>query len=53
MIKIWVNRLIAGTQNWLDVPSKRRPEVLKELDQRVSNGEITKEERNKIVLIGE
>lgn len=43
MAKIWANRLIAGTFTWDDVPAKRKPAVLTELEARVASGEITQE----------
>lgn len=43
MIKIWANRLVAGTKTWEDVPSARKEAVLAELKGRVVIGEITAE----------
>lgn len=54
--KIWVNRLIAGTQTWEQMPDFRREAVKEELRRRVINGEpgnrnssITKERYAEIV----
>ena len=51
MVKIWANRLIAGTQVWSSVPEKRVDEVKAELESRVALGEITQEQFD--LIIGE
>lgn len=43
MVKIWANRLIAGTQIWADVPANRKDAVRVELQSRVDAGLITAE----------
>lgn len=48
MAKIWVNRLIAGTKTWDDVPTNRKAAVLAELADRVEIGEITAEQYKEI-----
>ena len=49
MVKIWANRLIAGTQVWASVPEKRKEEVKAELQARIANGEISQEQYDAIV----
>lgn len=48
MVKIWANRLIAGTKTWDEVPASRKTAVLTELKERVVIGEITAERYEEI-----
>ena len=48
MVKIWANRLIAGTKTWDEVPTARKAAVLTELKERVEIGEITAERYEEI-----
>ena len=49
MIKIWANRLIAGTKVWADVPEERKLAVREELQSRVDAGLITADQMAAIV----
>ena len=49
MVKIWANRLIAGTQTFAKVPNSRKNEVKAELQARVDSGEITAEHMASII----
>lgn len=48
MDKIWANRLIAGTKEWAEMPTSRRPRVKRELAKRVAEGEIDAERYKEI-----
>ena len=48
MDKIWANRLIAGTKEWAEMPTSRRPGVKRELAKRVAGGEISDERYKEI-----
>ena len=48
MNKIWVNRLVAGTKTWDEMPASRRPGVKRELAKRVANDEISEEQYKEI-----
>jgi len=49
VIRIWANRLIAGTQKWDDVPEDRKVLIKQELQNRVNNNIITEETMNNII----
>ena len=53
MNQIWANRLIAGTQNWLDCPVSRKNAVMIILLNEVKKGNITQERYNEILGIKE
>lgn len=48
MDKIWANRLIAGTKEWAEMPTSRRPGVKRELAKRVDKGEVSEEDYKRI-----
>lgn len=48
MDKIWANRLVAGTKEWAEMPTSRRPGVKRELAKRVTDGEISEEQYKEI-----
>lgn len=48
MDKIWANRLIAGTKEWAEMPTSRRPGVKRELAKRVTDDEIDAERYKEI-----
>ena len=50
IIKIWANRLIAGTQKWSDVPEDRKELIKQELQNRVDSGIITNDIMISIIL---
>ena len=49
MVRIWANRLIAGTKTWSEVPSERKEAVKAELQSRVASGDITQAAYDNIV----
>lgn len=49
MDKIWVDRLIAGTKTFKEVPESRKNKVKELLDNLLNNEEITKEEYDNII----
>ena len=49
MVKIWANRLDAGTKTWADVPEDRKAAVCAELQSRVDAGELSAERFAEIV----
>lgn len=49
MNKIWVNRLIAGTQTWNNVPTSRKNAIKEILRQYVKENKITEDKYNEIV----
>lgn len=44
MNKIWVNRLIAGTNTWAEMPMSRRSAVKEMLLEKFKSGEISAEQ---------
>lgn len=48
MDKIWANRLVAGTKEWAEMPTSRRPGVKRELAKRVAEGEISEKQYKEI-----
>lgn len=48
MIKIWANRLVAGTKAWDDVPTSRKEGVKAELAKRVEGNVISAEKYKEI-----
>lgn len=44
MNKIWVNRLIAGTNTWAEMPMSRRAAVKEMLLEKFKSGEISAEQ---------
>ena len=50
---IYVNRLIAGSKKFEDVPENRKEEVKQLLDEKLKNGELNQRRYNKILGIEE
>ena len=48
MNEVWVNRLIAGTKTWEEVPDSRKDGVKQVLIERVQKGEVTPEKYEEI-----
>ncbi len=47
MAKIWVERLLAGTRTFEEVPASLKAAVTKILNARFDNGEISEDELNR------